>query len=104
TTWVFFSRRLKTGGIENADIALATVLKRKPKDVPADYLQIWQIAESWQQVYEKAAPDFQAHIKKAKSFAELGKNSDAIREYQAAFDIIENSSVSAEIKRLREQS
>jgi Tfp pilus assembly protein PilF len=44
------------------------------------------------------------HLAKANSFADLGKTSSAIKEYQAAYDIIEDSAIPERIKRLREQS
>ena len=52
----------------------------------------------------KGAAEYLAHMKKAKSQAELGKNSDAIREYEAAFAILETPQLPREIKKLREQS
>ncbi|MEA3187624.1 MAG: hypothetical protein QOD99_1454, partial [Chthoniobacter sp.] len=104
SSWSLFKRQLKTGDVADARKALAAVLGRKPKDLPPAYDVMWAFAEAWLQAYDKVAPDFESHLKKAKSFAELGKNADAIREYQAAFDIIDNSSIPPEIKKLREQS
>ena len=104
SAWSSFTRQLKTGDASEAPSALNSALERKPKTLNPDYAVLWQTVENWKPLYTKAAAEFQEHVKKARSLAELGKNSDAIREYEAAFALIENSSIPAEIKKLREQS
>ena len=97
-------RQLKAGSIDEAVAGLGKALDRKPKNVSPDYLPIWTAAESWRSVFTKATGEYQPHVNKARSFAQLGKISDAIREYEAAFAIIEVPSIPTEIKKLREQS
>ena len=102
--WRNFIQQLKNGSVEAAGTILHTALSLKPKDVTPDYLPLWQSVQNWEDVYAKNAPKFKDHIQKAKSFADLGKISDATKEYQAAYDIIENSSIPAQVRKLREQS
>jgi hypothetical protein len=102
--WSKFAQQLKTGGVAGAGTTIHDALDFKPKDVTPDYLPLWQTVLSWQDVYTKDHAKFDEHVRKAKSFADLGKTSDAIKEYQAAYDLIENSSIPEQIKQLREQS
>lgn len=102
--WPQFTRQLKAGSIDEAGAGLGKALDRKPKNVSPDYLPIWSAAEAWRSVFKKAAGEYQTHVQKARSLAALGKNAEAIREYEAAFAIIEIPSIPAEIKKLREQS
>jgi tetratricopeptide (TPR) repeat protein len=95
---------LKDGNIAEAGACLEKAFGWKPKDVNPDYLPLWAAAESWRGAFLKAAAEYQAHVKKARWLATLRRNSEAIREYEAAFTIIEAPSIPPEIKRLREQS
>ena len=102
--WSAFLRQLKTGSVDDAAAPIRDALNAKPKDVSPDYLTLWRIASNWQDVYGKDAPKFRAHVTKARDLAGRGKTSDAIKEYEAAYDIIENSSIPEQIKKLRQQS
>ncbi len=102
--WPQFTRQLKAGSIDEAGAGIERALRRTPKAPNSDYLPLWTSAESWRGVLTKNAAEYQAHVNKARSLAALGKNSDAIREYEAAFAIVEAASITAEIKKLREQS
>lgn len=104
SAWPQFTRQLKGGNIDEAGTGIEKALGRKPKDVNTEYLSLWAAAESWRGIFLKAAAEYQAHMKKGRSLAELGKNSDAIREYEAAFAIIETPSIPREIKKLKELS
>ncbi len=102
--WVNFSHQLKTGSVEEADLTIHKILSSKPKNVPAEYLPLWQAAEAWGHLFEKVAPDFLDHYRKARSLEKEGKGSEAIPEYQAALKIIQNLPVVIMIKHIREQS
>ena len=104
SAWPQFTAQLKAGNIDEARGGIERVLGRKPKDVSPDYLPLWDAAEAWRNIFTKAATEYQAHVKKARSLADLGKASEAIREYEAALAIIETSSIPPEIKKLRAQS
>ena len=102
--WSKFLQLLKTESVDDAGGIIHDALARKPKEVSADYLPLWQTVISWQDVYLQEEPKFREHIHKARELADLGKTSDAIKEYQAAYTIIEDSTIPAKIKKLREQS
>ena len=103
-SWSKFKQQLKTGSADDAGSIIQNALSQKPMDITADYLPIWQAAESWRDVYHTDDLKFDDHIQKAKSLAGLGKTSAAIKEYQAAYDIIQDSTIPEKIKKLREQS
>ena len=106
-SWSRFTQELKTGStydMDNAGSIIQRALSEKPTAITADYLPIWQSAESWQKVYENEEAKFHEHIRNAQSFADLGKTSAAIKEYQAAYELIEDSTIPEKIKHLREQS
>jgi len=102
--WMKFTRQLKNGSVEDAGTSLRRTLNGKPKEVTPDYVPIWKAAQDWLSVYDKDLAVFRDHIQKAKTAADLGKTSEAIKEYQAAYEIIENASIPEKIKKLREQS
>jgi hypothetical protein len=90
--------------VDSAGSILQKAISDKPTVLSAAYSPLWQIAESWQKVYLVDETKFRDHIQKALSFAALGRTSAAIKEYQAAFDIIEVSTIPEKIKKLRDQS
>lgn len=102
--WSAFIYQLKSGSVDSAGSTIHHALDSKPNAVLPDYLLLWQTVESWQEVYAKDVSKFNEHIRQARALADLGKTSDAIKQYQEAYDIIENSSVPEQIKKLREQS
>ena len=104
SAWSKFTQQLKTGSADDAGSIIEKALSKKPKGITAAYLPLWQTAESWREVYVDDDLKFYEHILKAKSFGELGKTSAAIKEYQAAYDIIEDSTIPEKIKKLRDQS
>ena len=104
SAWSTFISQLKTGNAEDAGNPIRAVLSIKPKDVTPDYLPLWQTAASWHDAYVRDELKFRGHINKAQYLAGRGRTSEAIKEYEAAYDIIENSSIPEQIRKLREQS
>lgn len=102
--WSTFVRQLKSGDVYTAGTTIHDALSHKPKDVTPDYLPLWQTVQSWEDLFVKDEPKFHEHTAKAKALGDLGKTSDAIKEYQAAYSIIEASTIPDQIKKLREQS
>lgn len=103
-SWSKFTKALKSGSVEDADFCIEKMLGVTAKDAPAEYAPIWKAVDAWGHLYKKVAPDFLEHYRKARSFGNAGKISDAAREYQAAFEIIQNSTIPEQIKKLRQQS
>ena len=104
TSWSKFTQQLKAGSLDEAGDTIQIAINQEPKDVTADYLPLWQAVESWREVYLHDKAKFYDHVQKAQSLAELGKSSAAIKEYQAAYDLVEDSTIPEKIKNLREQS
>ncbi|MGC3990842.1 MAG: lysozyme inhibitor LprI family protein [Chthoniobacteraceae bacterium] len=100
--WQAFSISLKSDDVSLAGRFLASGLKQKP--TTDDYHEVWKIVEGWDQLYQKVAASFQDHVTKAESLAAVGKTAEAIQEYQAALDLIENAPVAKRIKQLRDDS
>jgi len=103
-SWSKFTQQVKAGKMVDAGLTIQRAVSQQPKDVSSDYFPLWQAVESWREVYVNDKSDFYDHVRKAQSFAQLGKTSAAIKEYQAAYDIVEDSTIPEKIKKLREQS
>lgn len=104
SNWNQFTSRLKSGDPEDATPALPTEKTPRPKAIPAEYAPIWDSIERWERFYLARLTAYRQHVKRAESLADLGKASEAIREYNAAFALFENPRISKAVKRLREQS
>jgi len=102
--WYEFTKHLKNGSIEDARSAILRPDTFKPKDITPEYLPLWQVIQDWENVFQQEEPKFTGHMHKAQSLADLGKTSDAIKEYQAAYDIIRDPSIPEKIKKLQAQS
>lgn len=103
-SWSKFTQGLKAGDVVDADLAIQTIVSRRPNAIAANYLPFWQTVGSWHDLFVIDEAKYYEHVDRGNSFADLGKTSDAIKEYQAAYDIIENPTALEKIKKLREQS
>jgi uncharacterized protein YecT (DUF1311 family) len=104
SSWSKFRNLLKTGHLDEAGSLMEKMVSQKPTGFTADYLPLWQTVESWQKVYLTDKSQFDDHIEKAQSSANLGQTSVAIKEYQAAYNLIEDATIPEKIKKLQEQS
>jgi len=102
--WSNFEGLFKAGRIAEASDVLTYQFAHKPKVIPPEYASIWDNLTAWKTVIDKAATPFKDHLNKAKASADLGKISDALREYQAAYSIFPDPQIPEEIKKIREQS
>jgi uncharacterized protein YecT (DUF1311 family) len=103
-SWSKFTEEVKAGNVVDADLAIQMAVSQKPKNIAAAYLPFWQTVGSWHDLFVIDEANFYAHYDKGNSFAANGKTSDAIKEYQAAYAIIESPTLLEKIKNLREQS
>jgi hypothetical protein len=102
--WNDFVKELKTGSVFDAGKILRSALDRKPSQILPAYKPLWDAASSWEDAYLNDEPKYQGHVKKAKDLAEKLMSADAIKEFQAAYDIIPNASIPLQIQKVREQS
>ena len=103
-TWAQFIGELKTSEAERAGATLHFALSLKPKEVTPEYLPLWEAIQSWEEVYKKDLSKFQSHLTEANYLASSGKTSEAIKEYQAAYEILEIPSIPERINKVRQQS
>ena len=102
--WSNFRDQLANSTVETAGKTLRAAIGKSPKQTESPYAPLWTAAAKWDQIFQKASAEFQAHVDKGRRQAALGKHSDAIREYQAAYGIVENATIATEIQKLRKES
>jgi len=103
-SWIIFESLLKSGNLDRAYSVLTPAFFYKPKVVPPEYASIWNKLSAWKVVIDQTVLPFRDHLTKASNFADLGKSSAAIHEYEAAYSIFQDPQIPEKIKKIREQS
>jgi hypothetical protein len=67
-------------------------------------MPLWETLSSWVTVCAKDVKEFKEHVSQAKLSAAAGHTAEAIKEYEAAYGIIESPAIPGAIKKLRMQS
>jgi tetratricopeptide (TPR) repeat protein len=103
-SWSKFTQALKAGHMVDAELAIQKGFSLTPKNIAADYFPFWQAVGNWHALFVTEEPKYQEHMQKGTWFAALGKTSSAIKEYQAAYDLIPNPAIPDMMKKCREES
>ncbi len=103
-SWSEFTRSLKAGEVAMSELAIQKAVGLKPKTIAPEYHPLWQSVGNWHALFTAEEAKYYEHLDKGNSLADRGRNAAAIREFQAAYDIIQNPSIAERIKKLNEQS
>jgi uncharacterized protein YecT (DUF1311 family) len=102
--WISFVTLIAEGNIRAASEALPNAKKQRPEMLSQSYATTWDAVERWEESFVAAHAKYGQHIKQAQAAAGLGKNLEAIREYEAAFGLLRDAGIPAAVKRLRNQT
>ena len=87
-----------------ASTKLNGFLQSNPEPPADDQKPLWHYLISLQLSFSRAETEAQAHLELGKSLAEANKTSEAIREYQKAYQIFPNPATAEKIRQLQDNS
>ena len=87
-----------------ASSKLRDFLKNNPEPATDTQKPLWRYLTSMRQLFGRLEKEAEEHSQRAAAFATVGKNADAIREYQEAYRTFPNPATAEKIRELQRNS
>ena len=98
------TRSLASKDASEADSKLNDFLKNNPEPTAEAQKPLWRYLTSMRQLFGRLEKEAEDHSQRAAAFATVGKNADAIREYQEAYRTFPNPATAEKIRELQRNS
>jgi hypothetical protein len=98
------TQNIAANDASEAGSRLAVFLKRNPEPTVDGQKAVWRYLSSLRLLCSRLEKDAYIHVQRAQSLAAAGKTSDAIREYQEAYQTFPNPETAEKIRQLQDSS
>jgi hypothetical protein len=98
------TQNIATNDASEAGSRLAVFLKSNPGPTVDGQKALWRYLSSLRLLCSRLERDAYIHVQRAQSLASAGKTSDAIREYQEAYQTFPNPDTAEKIRQLQDSS
>jgi hypothetical protein len=98
------TQNIAANDASEAGSRLAVFLKRNPEPTVDGQKAVWRYLSSLRLLCSRLEKDAYIHVQRAQSLASAGKTSDAIREYQEAYQTFPNPETAEKIRQLQDSS
>lgn len=96
--------QIHSGNAIRASEAVDTFHQTYPAIPGAESKALWEAVDAIRLLLDRFRENSKPHLEKAKSLSEAGKTGNAVQEYQKAYEIFPDPSITERIKALREES
>jgi hypothetical protein len=88
----------------DASSKVSDFLKNNPAPATDTQKRLWQYLSSMRVLFGRLEKEAETHSQRATAFAAVGKNADAMREYQEAYRTFPNPATAEKIRELQRNS